>query len=322
MERETNEWADWMTLPPHWKPWPVPNPEMPEPSPGRITAERKLRQTVTLTFVGMGLMMGATLLYYWVESRGLAKAQGQVAARATQADSTPRPAAQAGASARVHVPEQQYTLADLMEALDKRGASRIPLSEEQLEAYTCEVPMPGFFYRVREDDELLGEAGIAAQVLSRAVLDEAQAQGLPPRKAQTRAQALAGSVRTQKLYAALVVESRWNAAGVRPGARLWLPRVRWGVLLDRGRRQRAATTQAEQRLRAPPAVTVTTQVDTQIAPTFADTMALSEAELFADEETRHGTAVSVTDGMVVAIGEDSPTPGASIGTAGMHFSTA
>ena len=315
MERETDEWADWITLPPHWKPWPVPNPEMPEPSPGRIAAERRLRQTVTLTFVGMGLMMGATLLYYWVESRELAKAQPQVVARATQADPTPRAAAQTGASARVHVPERQYTLADLMEALDKRGAGRIPLSEELLETYTCEVPTPGYFYRVREDDELLGEASIAAQVLRRAVLDEAQAQGLPPHKAQTRAKALAGSVRTQKLYAALVVESRWNTAGVRPGARLWLPRVRWGVLLDRGRRQRAATAQAEQRLRAPPAQEEMSRADAKVTTSFACTMALSEEELFADEETPQGTPVSVTDGMVVAYGEDAPTVSMTFSTA-------
>ena len=113
MKRETDEWADWMTLPPHCKPWPVPNPKMPEPSPGRIAAERKLRQTVTLTFVGMGLMMGAALLYQWVESRELAKAQPQpqVAARAAQADPTPRAAAQSGASTNAQT--RQYTLADL-----------------------------------------------------------------------------------------------------------------------------------------------------------------------------------------------------------------
>jgi hypothetical protein len=119
--------------------------------------------------------------------------------------------------------------------------SPTPVSERPgLAEMTSEVPTPGYFYRVRAEDELLGEAGIAARAVHTAALAAAQARGWPTNKVEARARKFASKPRIQKAYAELVAESDWNAGRVEPlveGTLLWLPPLRQFSLMDRSRQR-------------------------------------------------------------------------------------
>jgi len=309
MTSETEEWADWMTPPPHWKPWPLPKMVSLRSSPEYLAQERRHRQQMTLTCVGMGLMVGAAMLYWWFNVRdpnaplepeyeGLGPIESVASARPTAQPvrtsdgrepitealalpSTPEELAGLRKLAMrfVEMDEDEHGQERLLwkwvwgvrfprELLDEDhpsvgealslGRALLEVAREdvaaaeadeppvvadddaQLEAYTCKTPTPGYFYRVREGEELLGEVGLAARALRAAVLELGQAQGLAPRKAEAKARRLAATHKAQEAYAKLVCESSWNAGGVTAGALLWLPPLRRSALLDRSRKRRVA----------------------------------------------------------------------------------
>ncbi|KIG17942.1 hypothetical protein DB30_02157 [Enhygromyxa salina] len=110
-----------------------------------------------------------------------------------------------------------------------------------LTAFTCDIPTPGYFYRVRAADELVGEAGIVSSVLHEAALDAAARKGWPTHKAEARARKLAANLEAQAAYREMLSRGEWNAGQLEPlseGALLWLPPVRRMSLMDRSRSRR------------------------------------------------------------------------------------
>ena len=118
--------------------------------------------------------------------------------------------------------------------------SEVPTRAEQpdLSPLTRETATPGYFYRVRAGDELLGDDGIAAAALSEAALELARGKGWPPEKVEARARKLAGKVGAQTAYANLICKGEWNQRRADPlieGELLWLPPLRRMSLFDRSR---------------------------------------------------------------------------------------
>ena len=118
-----------------------------------------------------------------------------------------------------------------------------PPSEPGLSTLVCEAPTAGYFYRVREGDELVGDEGIAARALYMAALEAAVRKGWQPNRAQTRARKFAGKARAQAAYVEVIGRSEWNAGALETlaeGALLWLPPLRSFSLLDRSRQRQVA----------------------------------------------------------------------------------
>jgi hypothetical protein len=119
--------------------------------------------------------------------------------------------------------------------------SRTPVSgKPSLADMTSEVPTPGYFYRVRAEDKLRGEDGVAARAVHAAALVAARAKGWLPSKAEARARRFAGKARIHEAYAEIIAESEWSARCVEPlveGALLWLPPLRQFSLMDRSRQR-------------------------------------------------------------------------------------
>jgi hypothetical protein len=81
-----------------------------------------------------------------------------------------------------------------------------------MNALTRLDPTPGSFYQVREGDSFLGDQGIVAQALYRAVIVAAQAKGWSKAKAQSRAVALAADAKARVAYLHVIQCSPWNDA--------------------------------------------------------------------------------------------------------------
>ena len=79
-------------------------------------------------------------------------------------------------------------------------------------ALSRQDPTPGFFYQVRKDDQFMGDHGIVAQALYRAVLIAAQTKGWSPTKAQSRAAALSADAKARVAYFNIIQCSPWNDA--------------------------------------------------------------------------------------------------------------
>lgn len=119
--------------------------------------------------------------------------------------------------------------------------SSVPPSS--LLALTRESPTPGYFYEVRDGDELLGDDGLAAIALRSAVIEAATDKRWPADKIEARAAKLAGKAEARTLYADLIRQSKWNAERTDPlraGSLLWLPPLRRLGLLDRSRLRQVA----------------------------------------------------------------------------------
>jgi hypothetical protein len=123
-------------------------------------------------------------------------------------------------------------------------ADREPgLEAESIEELTCEVPRPGYFFRVRAGDGLLGDAGIATGAL----LVEAMAigfdKGWEREVIEERAAKLAAMAHARATYAELIRKSSWNSGRVEQlaeGTMLWLPPLEQLRLGERKRRTRVA----------------------------------------------------------------------------------
>jgi hypothetical protein len=115
------------------------------------------------------------------------------------------------------------------------------LEAESIEEFTCEVPRPGYFFRVRAGDTLLGDAGIATGAL----LVEAMAigfdEGWERELIEERAAKLAAKAHARAAYAELIRKSSWNAGRVErltERTLLWLPPLEQLRLGERNRRIR------------------------------------------------------------------------------------
>jgi len=106
----------------------------------------------------------------------------------------------------------------------------------------CEIPTPGCFYRVRDEDDLLGAAGIAARALCEAAMDAARRKGWAAPRAESRAKRLASKAKAQTAYTELICRGEWNsqqrARELSDGALLWLPPLCERGLLDPTRSRR------------------------------------------------------------------------------------
>ena len=209
----------------HWRGMPYPAKEHPGDHPSWQQAKQLVLAVVDNAWIEPEAQRRREAVWSQPGTPEAAHGSEAEAATETLVVSFPSKASEATVETAGAKPAPQAQAAESQEPVAEADAEP-GIDAESIEELTSEIPRPGYFFRVRAGDELLGDAGIATGALLVEAMAVGFEKGWERELIEERATKLAAKAHARAAYAKLIRESSWNVGRVEQlpeGTLLWLP---------------------------------------------------------------------------------------------------